>query len=145
MTSTDNMVNAVIFVLSLNLIILFVSWGIVDTGGTSPFNYKDNLLKTFNEGNETNIVVPSDPGSLLPSGAGGGVDPDTGFSITDIFTSMKNWIVDTLHLGWILSILQAPYILLMAMFPSYPAIAGIITALWYGITLFIIVSFMWGR
>lgn len=143
MTASDNMLNAVIFVLALNFV-MFVSGGaIASLGGDNPFNYADNPLGTFNAGNETNPEVPADPGELLPTGVQA-VEPDTGGFFTDIFSSIKNWLVDATGLGWVLAILSGPKVLLATMgFPA--ALAWAITALWYGVSLVIISSYIFGR
>lgn len=141
MSSTDNLLNAVIFVLALNAIMFIAGQGIAEVGGINPFNYSDNALSKFNTGTEDNPEIPTN--SSLPSGIQA-VEPDTGGFFTDIFSSISTWFVDKLGLGWILSILSGPKIILGAM--GVPvALAWALTALWYGVTLLIIVSYMFGR
>jgi len=144
MATGDGMLTAVMVVLGLNLIMLFTGYALVDIGAVNPFNYEDNALAEFNAGNSTNFDVPSNPGSLLPGGEGTTISPDTGLSFTDIFSSIKNWFVDVTGLGWILSILSGPKIIL-TLIGLPEAAAWAISALWYGITLFMLVAFIWGR
>lgn len=144
MTSTDSLTSALLFVLALNLVMFLVGYGIADVGGTNPFNYEDNVLSTFNSGNETNFDVPSDVGASLPGGEATTVSVDTGLSITDIFTSIKSWFIDVTGLGFILNVLSGPKIILVAIGLD-EALAWAITAFWYGITLFLLVAFIWGR
>lgn len=144
MASSDEMLTVVMIVLSLNVIMFFVGYGIEDLGGTNPFNYTDNALSKYNLGNSTSFDVPTNVSTYLPSGAGTTISPDTGLAFTDIFTSVKNWFVETTGLGHLLNYLSGPKILLTAM--NIPAAAAwAITALWYGITLFILIAFIWGR
>lgn len=144
MATGDDMITAVIIVLSLNLIMFFVGYGLEDLGADNPFNYEDNALREFNTGNSTHFDISSDPANDLPGGAATSISPDTGLSFTDIFTSIKSWLVDATGLGWVLSILSGPKIILAAM--GVPlALAWAITALWYGVTLILIVAFIWGR
>lgn len=145
MATGDGMLSAVILVLSLNLIMFFVGYGLTDLGAPNDqFAYANNTLTHFNGGNSTSFDVPTDAGNLLPSGQATGVGPDTGFSLTDIFASIGNWFADVTGLAWVLSILSAPKVILTAM--GLPvAAAWAITALWYGVTLLMVVAFIWGR
>lgn len=144
MAASDGMLTAVMIVLSLNLVMFFVGYGIEDLGGTNPFNYSDNALSKYNVGNATSFDVPNNVSTYLPGGAGTTISPDTGLAFTDIFTSVKNWFVDTLGLGHLLNFLSGPKNLLVAM-NLEPAAAWAITALWYGVTLFLLIAFIWGR
>ena len=146
MANSDSLLGAVILVLGLNLIMFLVGAGMADLGGTNPFNTDKNILTKFNTGVNGTYDIPSDPGAYLPGGGATSISPDTGNVFTDTFTSIKTWFVDTTGLGWLLAILSGPKIILQAILPaSLQAAAWAITALWYGITLFIIVAFIWGR
>jgi len=148
MATGDNLLTALIIVLTLNVMMFFAGQGIESLEGDNPFLNKQMTLNTFNSGNVTGeYEVPTTAGVLLPGGEGTSISPDTGLSFTDIFTSIKSWFVDTTGLGWVLSILEGPKVLLSMMMPG-EALAGAVwalTALWYGITLLIIVSYIWGR
>ena len=144
MANSDSLLSAVILVLGLNLIMFLVGGAMVDLGGVNPFNENKNILTKFNAGGNGTYDLPSDPGADLPGGGATSISPDTGNVFTDTFTSIKTWFVDTSGLGWLLSILQGPKIILQAI--GLPAAAAwALAALWYGITLFIIVAFIWGR
>ena len=143
MTAGDSLLNAVIFVLALNCLMFMVGGGIVAVGGANPFQYEDNALRLFNAGNSSNPDVPSEPGALLPSGVQS-ISPDTGTYFTDIFNSARNWFFDITGLGWILAILSSPKIILGLMGLG-SSLAWAITALWYGVTILIIASYMFGR
>lgn len=144
MAISDGSLSAVMLVLGLNMVMFLVGFAMADLGGENPFNYEDNALREFNAGNSTNFDISSNPGNDLPGGGATSISPDTGLSFTDIFTSIKLWFVDTTGLGWVLGILSGPKIILT--FIGLPvAAAWAITALWYGITLFMLVSFLWGR
>lgn len=145
MSSSDNLLNAVIFVLALNVIMFMVGGAISGLGGTNPFgdNEDDYALSKFNSGNVTNPDIPSNVSGYLPSGIQG-VSPDTGASFTDIFSTITSWFVDKTGLGWVLSILSGPKVILSVM-GMPPALAWALAALWYGITLLIIASYIFGR
>lgn len=143
MTSTDNVTNALMVVLALNLLMFMVGGAISDVTGAGVFNNSDNVLNTF-RANGTAYDVPSDVGGYLPSGEATTVSVDTGLAYTDMFTSIKTWFVDVTGLGFVLTILSGPKVILSAMLVP-EAIAWAITAWWYGITVFLIVAFFWGR
>jgi len=144
MASSDGLLTALMIVFSLNLVMFMVGYGIEDVGGTNPFNYEDNLLTKYNTGNSTVFDVPNNVSDELPGGAGTTISPDTGLAFTDIFTSVKNWFVDTTGLGQVLAVLSGPKNLLVMM--NMPeAAAWAITALWYAVTFFMLVAFIWGR
>ena len=146
MANADSLLSAVILVLGLNLIMFLVGAGMADLGGANPFNEDKNILTKFNAGTNGTYDIPSDPGADLPGGGATSISPDTGNVFTDTFTSIKTWFVDTTGLGWVLGILQGPKIILQALLPAaLQSAAWAIAALWYGITLFIIVAFLWGR
>ena len=144
MANADSLLSAVLLVLGLNLIMFLVGAAMADLGGVNPFNEDLNILTKFNAGTNGTYDLPSDPGGQIPGGGATSISPDTGNVFTDTFTSIKSWFVDTLGLGWILSILQGPKVILTAI--GLPlAAAWALASLWYGITLFIIVAFIWGR
>ena len=90
-----------------------------------------------------NLTLDQNPSRFLPGGTPG-TEVSTGNIFTDVFTSIKEWILDTTGIGFVLSILAAPMNLLKAM--NLPAeFAYAIGALWYGITLFVIIAFIWDR
>ena len=79
----------------------------------------------------------------IPTGEGS-VNPDTGNIFTDTFSSIINWFAEKTHLNYIYSILTAPYTILKAMhLPE--ELAFILGSFWYGLNLFLIVAFFWGR
>jgi hypothetical protein len=142
--SGDNMLNVLMIVLSLNLIMFFVGFGMADVGGTNPFIDEENILTQFNNGTAGSYDVPTDVGGTLPSGVATTISPDTGLSITDIFVSTKTWLVDVTGLGFVLGVLSGPKIILT--FMGLPeALAWAITALWYALSLFVVITFIWGR
>lgn len=146
MATSDSMLPALMLVLGLNLMMFLVGGALEELGGSAanPFNYEDNALSKFNTGNATVYGLNTSVSAQLPGGEGKTVSPDTGLSFTDIFTSVKSWFIDSFGLGYVLNILEGPKILLSLMGMPLGA-AWALTALWYGITLFMIISFIWGR
>ena len=88
--------------------------------------------------------MPTAVGDALPSGAATTISPDTGLAFTDIFVSTKTWFVDQTGLGFLLSVFSGPKVILV--FMGLPeALAWAISALWYGLSLLVVVTFIWGR
>ena len=147
MSNTDNLTMALLLVLSLNVIMFFVSSGLIEAGYAyaNPFDPKDNFLNKFNAGNTTSYAVPSENATnLFPDTQAVGIDPEDNNVYTDVFTSIRSWFLYKTGIGWLLGILQAPAVILTAIGLS-PATAWAITALWYAITLLFIVSYIFGR
>lgn len=144
MSNTDNLTISLLMVLSLNLMMFFVSSGLIDSGYATPFDNSKNFLNKFNDGNLTNPSVPTNVTNLIPDTQAVGVDPVDNNVYTDIFTSARSWFLDKTGIGWVLGILQAPAVILTVIGLS-ASMAWAITALWYAITLLFIVAFIFGR
>jgi hypothetical protein len=144
MANADGLISALLLVLGLNLVMFLVGGAITDLGGSNELIDDNNLLMNFNAGSNGTYDIPSDPGASLPGGAATSISPDTGNVFTDTFTSIKTWFVDVTGLGWLLGIMQGPKVVLT--FMGLPeAAAWALAALWYSLTLFLIVAFFWGR
>lgn len=91
----------------------------------------------------TYVLNDTTPTSLLPSGETS-VSPTTGNIFTDGFTALKNWLLTSTGLGYVTSILGAPsnFLKMMGLPPVFSFVVG---ALWYGLTLFLIIAFLIGR
>lgn len=82
--------------------------------------------------------------NLLPTGEATSVNQETGNIFTDIFSSTKTWLLDTMGLSYVVQILSTPYDIMIAIgLPS--AFAFAVGSLWYGVTLLLIVAFIFGR
>lgn len=110
----------------------------VNPGGLQFYNYEGGLIHNYDAGNQT---IPTD--TILPTGSAS-VSPTTGNVFTDIFTSIKETLLDIPVLGTILQIVFAV--------PIYVGSTGLpagakfaINAFFYAVLGFILVSFIWGR
>ena len=153
MATSDGMLSSLMIVLGLNLMIFFVAGGLTSLGGAdaNPFDYKDNLLGEFNTANrtaydlnESGYGINTNASQQLPGGEGKTVSADTGLSFTDIFTSVKNWFLNIKGVAYVLAVLSGPKVLLGLMGMPLGA-SWALTSIWYGITLFMLVSYIWGR
>lgn len=112
---------------------------------TQFYNLEGTILCDVDQSNcqaSTYVLNDTDPTSFLPENAP--IESGDGGFFTDMFGSIRNYITDSLGLGYVINILSAPntFMLMMGL-PnefSYP-----ITALWYLFSLFIFLAFLWGR
>lgn len=137
-----NLLKAVILILSVNVVLFLAQASMLEMNpsGNTVFNCTGSTMAALSDcGNS----LEQNPQSTLPEG-NTGVDPTTGNIFTDSFSSVKNWLIDATGLDYVFSMLSAPKDILE--FVGVPApIAFVVGVLWYGTTLFIIISFMFGR
>ena len=137
----SNLTIALVFVLTLNVLMFLGQATIMDinpdfaTAGVDYYNGTGYLMET--------IDVEDNPENALPE-AEGSISPTTGNLFTDMFSSIKGWFTDIKGIRYIRGIVSAPYNMLkvMKLPPSFVVAMG---TLWYGITLFLVVAFFWGR
>jgi len=143
MTSTTTITSALILLVSISGIFMLVQLGIEDINpSTSIFYDKSNsYLGEF--GDPGNLTVNEYSGALLPDAAQS-VSPDQNNNFfTDMFNTAKNWVLNT-PAGFILKALGAPYsILANTGLPD--ALVFVIGSAFYGILLFLIVSWLLNR
>jgi len=143
-----NITSALLIVLGINVIMFLAQTAILDldSEGTSFYNCEGSIIAGFDKNNCTTslyVLNDDDPKSVLPTGAKS-VDPDTGNIFTDAFTGVKTWLLDSTGISYLTNMLSAPTNILKAIgVPS--AFSFAIGALWYGITLFLLVAFLFGR
>ena len=83
----------------------------------------------------------TDPSSKFPS-AEGSISPETGNIFTDWFTAAKNWLLQATGLHYLTDILGAPSNFMKAL-GADPDFAFIVGALWYALSLFVVIT--WAR
>lgn len=138
-----NTTTALVFVMILNVLMFLGQVAILDMNptGTVYYNSNGSLLTSFDKGD--NILDSDSAIGSLPE-ADGSISPTTGNLFTDTFSSIKNWFTKTTGLNYLYGIISAPYNLLKAMhLPT--AFCFALGTLWYAVTLFLIVSFFWGK
>ena len=142
-----NLTIALVFVLTLNVLMMLAQASIMDLNPEGPefYNRDGTILESFNTGElgddpvlDTQAITDN-----LPE-AEGTISATTGNLFTDTFASIRNWFAKTTGLAYLYGIVSAPYNMLKAMhLPN--AFTYAIGTLWYGITFFLIVSFFWGK
>jgi len=110
-------------------------------GSTQVFNYEGSNIQAFDSGNYT---IGTDYSADLPSGQGQ-IEPDGGNFFTDIFSTVKNWIMETTGAKYITDVLSALPSFLSRMMPSeFQAVAFAIGYLWHVLTFLSIVFWFKG-
>lgn len=135
---------ALVFVMFVN-VLLFLNQATVNelnpSGALVYWHDNGTLLEEFKD---KDLLSTDTARTYLPS-SGADVEATTGNFFTDIFDSVKGWW-QSLGKGvtYFMNILTAPYNLLKSL-NLPPTFVYAIGTLWYGITLFLLISFIWGR
>ena len=133
--------SALIFILFANALLFLAqtaSTNIYDNyiypEGTRPnyFNLNGTVLGGVNSENEISSLLPSAQTS---------VDPETGGLFTDVFSTLKNAILEIPGLNYIYKVLTAIPSLLGG-FGLPPEFVDTINVLWFGFTLFALISML---
>lgn len=140
----DNLTIGLIFVMSLNLLMGLSQLATADINPDGPnyFNCSGTMIDNFGDCS-TNYINTSDTIDQLPTGESS-IEPDTNNIFTDTFRSMKKWFTGLPGVNYLYGMLTAPYNVILSL--GLPAgFSFMIGAFWYGITLFLIIAFIWGR
>lgn len=144
----SNLTSALVIVMMVNVVLFLGQMAVNEISSDGPqfTQCEGSLLGAFDVNNcatSNYSLDDSDPADKLPTGESS-VAPDTGNIFTDIFTSARSWVLDSLGLKYVVGILSAPSNFLKALGVP-PAFAFAIGALWYGVTLFLLISWIMGR
>ena len=146
---TANLTYALIIVLCLDLILFLGQAAITDVNpeGTQFFQCEGSTFATGYNCSSNGSLTTQNPKDALPGGAVS-IEPTTGNIFTDMFVSIKTYLVEKTKLGYILGILTGPAGLLDDMLPDggvFDIFVYSIGALWLVMTAFFVASFVWGR
>jgi len=135
--------NGLIIMLTIQAMLMLGQASVLELNPAASIFYDGDgtMLESFDEGNYT--LTTADPLADLPGGSDGVGETD-GNIFTDIFQTVKNWVLDTTGAQYVLDLLSAPTTLLNTI--GLPAIfAFALGAIWYGTMLFYIISWIFGR
>lgn len=143
----SNLTTALVFVMALNVIMMLSQVAILDINpdATMFFTQEETILSQFDKNKGVGDPILDTNGTVgrLPSSVGS-VSATTGNLFTDTFTSIKTWIGQKTGLTYLFAIVSAPYNFLKAIhLPN--AFSFAIGTLWYAVTLFLLISFIFGR
>lgn len=138
-----NLTTALVFVLILNMLMFLTqsSMNNINPEETPVFYHKEGgILDKF--GDEQ--VLNSNPIDNLPGGSAT-VEVSQGNFFQDMFASITNFFGKTLGLNYVVQIVSAPANIFKMMTGVPTEVSWVFGVIWYAITFFLIVSFMWGR
>jgi hypothetical protein len=137
------------FTLCINAMLFIGQAAVLDTNptGTQFYDCQGSILAQYDANNCTGTsysISAANPAGQLPSGESS-VSVTTGNVFTDTFTALKNWAINSVPgLNYLVNILNAPVTFLVALgLPS--AFSFAVAAIWYGITLFLIIAWFFGK
>ena len=137
-----SLTQALTIVIAINMLLWFGQIAItsMNPSSTNFFNNTGTLLDKYDHGGYT-----IDPNAVdqLPSSESS-VSVTTGNIFTDLFSTVKNWFLNSTGLSYILNVLSAPMSFLSAIVGLPKEFAFGIGAMWYGITLFLVIAFIRG-
>lgn len=137
---------AMVFVVVLNMLMWLSQVAVINLNPSGEVFYHcdDSLIESVG-GNCTTYnssVLNSDATDLLPSGQS--VQVATSNPFTDIFNNILGWFKNTWGIKYLYQIVSAPSAILSGIgLPSEVAFA--LGALWYSISIFVVLAFLWGR
>lgn len=133
-----NVTTALVFVMLLNVLMFLTQASMIALNSDSIRFY--DVSGSIIEG--MNIDKDINPEDKLPSLQD--IQVSSGNPFTDIFNSIISWFKTSTGLSYIYGIVTAPYQILKALgLPT--SVAWGLGALWYGISLFCVIAFAFGR
>jgi len=143
-----NLTIALVFVMSLNVLMFLGQAAVYDLNpATAPtfWTNEGTLLENFDASGGVGepVIDTQETINELPAGEGS-VSPTTGNLFTDTFSSIKRWVARSTGLAYLFGIVSAPYNILKSMGLPNDFVYAMGT-LWYGITLFLVIAFFWGK
>lgn len=142
----SNLTVALVFVLTVNALLFLAQATITDLNpGATFYNSEGSLINNFAKGDDlANPQLDTQKTTEALPDAEGSISPDTGNFFTDTFSSIKRWFTSVPGVNYMYGIVTAPYnmIALMGLPQAFRFAIG---SLWYGITIFLIVAFFWGK
>ena len=142
-----NLTNALIFVMCINMVLFLGQASSLEMGQSdnSFYDCSNSLMNNLSTGcKNANLTLSDTVAQNTLTNTGTSVfGVDTGNPVIDLFTTIKNFLLDTIGLGYLFEILKAPYNFLKLM--GLPEILRFaIGTMWYGITFFLIVAWLKG-
>lgn len=140
----SNMTMALVFVLTLNVLMMLTQFAVLDlnpTGEIYVFNTSGSVIDHYVDEGVLDTQDSSITGEYPEAAI---IEPTSGNPFTDTLSSIRGWFSDTLGLKYIKAIVSGPYNILKAM--NLPN-AFVITlgTFWYALTFFIIIAFFWSK
>lgn len=141
MTTSTNLLSGLIIFLVVSGVLGMANLAVKNYDEEATFADGDNVLDQY--GNRTAGTINEFSGDELPESEDS-VSAETGSVFTDLFKTAKNWILNTAGAQYVIGILGAPVQLLSGMnLPT--SVIWFIGTMWYGIFVFLIISWLFNR
>lgn len=137
-----NVTTALIFVLVLDLLMVISvinMQDLYDIAGEKPTFCSNQGTFFINN----NIVNNSNIENLIP-GTSEATSPTTGNIFTDVFSSIRNWILGIPGLNYVYIILSSPACAFQLL-GLPPGISPLLIGFWYTLNVFLVIAFLWWR
>lgn len=141
-----NLTTAFVFVMTLNVLMWLGQVAAIEINpeGTEFYHCNGSLIDELGSGGCGNsTVLNTDVIEHLPS-AGSTVAPSSGSVFTDPITSILDFFKKIPGVNFLIQVAAAPYNMLKVL-PLPSEFVYAIGTLWYGISIFLIIAFIWGR
>ena len=147
-----NMTVTTVIVVFINVMMFFTSTAMlsINPGASSCYNVEGSIIgnriqRDTITGSYNNSVVDSDVLNDLPQSTSyTNSQSGSGSFVTDLFNNILSWFKSIPGLNYVFSVVTAPYNILKCMGLPVEFVVGIGT-LWYLITFFVLISFLWWR
>lgn len=119
------------------------------SSGNSGFDYSRSFLSDFNAGDEGNYTLVNKTSDVIPEESQAVSESGTGNIFTDTISSITDWFSDAAGdvvggFNYLFNILGGPVYYLSWM-GAPQALTWGIAAVWYGLSLLLIIGFIFGR
>lgn len=145
-----NSLIALVFVVVANVLLFMAQIGMALSASAegipinSCYDITGGILADFiSSGNNVNVSFSANTTNILPTQDTGGVlAGGTGIVFIDVFNNVLTWI-KTVGAYAILIVTAPVAVLSCGGVPGY--LVALLSVLWYAISVFVLVSFLWGR
>lgn len=141
-----NVTMALIFVMTLNTFMFLSQIATTELNPLGPefYHCEGSMLESFgNCDNNGSFINDTELLGQLP-GSQGTIGPTDNNVFLDMFASVKNWFITLPGINYLYGMVKAPYNILKALNLPVDFVYALGT-LWYAISLFLVISFIWGR
>ena len=139
----SNTTVALMFVMLVNVLMFLTQVAIYDVNptGSTLYNYNGSVMQQYGGVNQQLDSESLD--SYLPS-PDSTIDENSGNIFTDAIKSIKKFLLDVPGVKYLTIMVTAPYDILKGIFSNHEEMAFALGTFWWAITIFLIVSFIWG-
>ena len=134
---------ALVFVMMINLLMFLTQTAILDINPDAPefWTGDGTVMEGYDAGGQ--VIDSKNLNDDLPT-VQNTVNVDDNKLYTDIFGSIKGWFGSSKGIRYLTTILLTPYVILNVMgLPT--SFVWAVGTMWYGLTLFLVIAFFWGR